>query len=72
LAPSSEKPRAGPVTITKHGREELVLMSADHYEWLKAAQKRTHRTAEAARVVVDAVERSEMDPEHDRLNALMD
>ena len=26
-----------PVEITRHGRRELVLMSADHYDWLIAA-----------------------------------
>ncbi|WP_331461676.1 type II toxin-antitoxin system prevent-host-death family antitoxin [Vineibacter terrae] len=25
-----------PVEITRHGRRELVLMSADHYDWLVA------------------------------------
>jgi len=41
-----------PVEITRHGRRELVLMSADHYDWLVAAVRRTHRTADAASVVV--------------------
>jgi prevent-host-death family protein len=43
-----------PVEITRHGRRELVLMSADHYDWLMAAARRTHRTADAAAVVMDA------------------
>jgi prevent-host-death family protein len=51
--------RRGPVEITRHGRRELVLMSADHYDWLTS-----HRTADAASVVVDAVSHAEMDPEH--------
>jgi prevent-host-death family protein len=53
-----------PVDITRHGRREFVLMSADHYDWLAAAAKRMHRTVDAAAVVIDAVERAEMDPEH--------
>jgi prevent-host-death family protein len=60
-----------PVEITRHGRRELVLMSADHYDWLIAATRRTHRTADAASVVVDAVRRAEMDPEHAALDDLM-
>lgn len=40
--------RREPVEITRHGRRELVLMSADHYDWLVAAARRSHRTAEAA------------------------
>ena len=42
-----------PVEITRHGRRALVLMSADHYDWLSAAAQRTHRTEEAADVVID-------------------
>jgi len=57
-----------PVEITRHGRRELVLMSADHYDWLVAAARRTHLTTDAADVVVDAVRRAEMDPEHARLD----
>lgn len=49
-----------PLEITRHGRRELVLMSAEHYDWLTAAAKRTHSTADAAQVVIDAVERAEI------------
>ena len=60
-----------PVEITRHGRREFVLMSADHYDWLKAAAQRTHRTADASNVVIAAVERVEMDPEHAHLDDLL-
>jgi prevent-host-death family protein len=63
--------RREPVQVTRHGRRELVLMSADHYDWLVAAARRTHRTTEAAAVVVDAVRRAEMDPEHTPLDDLL-
>jgi prevent-host-death family protein len=53
--------RREPVEITRHGRRELVLMSADHYDWLLASARRTFRTDEAAPVVIDAVRRAEMD-----------
>lgn len=61
-----------PVEITRHGRREFVLMSAEHYDWLKAAAQRTHRTADAAAVVVEAVARAEMDAEHAALDDLLD
>ena len=60
-----------PVEITRHGRRELVLMSADHYDWLVAAARRTHRTIEAAEVVADAVRRAAMDPDHTGLDDLL-
>ena len=63
--------RREPVEITRHGRRELVLMSADHYDWLIAAARRKARTAEAADVVIDAVRHAEMDPEHARLDDLL-
>ena len=61
-----------PVEITRHGRREFVLMSAEHYDWLKAAAQRTHRTVDAADLVVEAVERAEMDHEHDDLDDLLE
>lgn len=60
-----------PVEITRHGRREYVLMSAEQYDWLKAAAQRTHRTIDAAEVALAAVERAEMDAEHAPLNDLL-
>jgi len=60
-----------PVEITRHGRREFVLMSAEQYDWLVAAAKRSHRTSEAASVVIDAVERADMDAEHAPLDDLL-
>ena len=63
--------RREPVEITRHGRREFVLMSADQYDWLRASAQRNHRTDAAADVVVDAVERAEMDAEHKPLDDLL-
>ena len=60
-----------PVEITRHGRRELVLMSAEHYDWLVAAARRTGRTADAPAMVADAVRRAEMDRRHAHLDRLM-
>ena len=60
-----------PVEITRHGRREFVLMSAERYDWLTAAAKRTHRTSDATSVITDAVERAEMDPEYASLDDLL-
>jgi hypothetical protein len=46
-------------------------MSADHYDWLVAAARRTHRTTKAMTVVKNAVWRAEMDPEHAELDTLL-
>lgn len=50
-----------PMEIIRHGRCVRVLMPADHYDWLRSTAQRRHRTAEAVDVVIDAVERAEMD-----------
>jgi prevent-host-death family protein len=60
-----------PVEITRHGRREFVLMSADHYDWLVAAAKRTHLTSESPDVVLKAIERAEMEPRHAALDELL-
>jgi len=61
-----------PVEITRHGRRELVLMSADHYDWMLAAAKRSHRTADVSSVVLEAVRRAEMDSEQALPDDLME
>ena len=63
--------RREPVEITRHGRREFVLMSAEQYDWLRAAAQRSHLTDAAADVVIDAVERAEMDAEHKPLDDLL-
>jgi prevent-host-death family protein len=66
------KAQKEPVEITRHGRRELVLMSADHYDWLTAAARRVHRTDEATAIVVEAVERTEMDSSLKHLDELLE
>lgn len=38
----SEKAQREPVTITKHGRDSLVLLSSEAYERLKSLDTRKH------------------------------
>jgi prevent-host-death family protein len=65
------KAQREPVEITRHGRRDLVLMSAEHYDWLTATARRTYRTEDATSVVIEAVRRAEMDPEMAHLDELM-
>jgi hypothetical protein len=46
-------------------------MSAGHYDWLTAAARRSYQTVDATEVVIDAVDRAEMDPEHGALDELL-
>lgn len=63
--------RHEPVEITSDGQRNLVLMSAEHYDWMTAAARRTHRTEDLPDVIVKAVEMAEMDPEHSDLDRLL-
>ncbi len=60
-----------PVEITRHGRRDLVLMSAEYFDWLRAAAQRTHVTADAPAFLSDVVERAEMSVEHAHLDHLL-
>jgi PHD/YefM family antitoxin component YafN of YafNO toxin-antitoxin module len=61
-----------PVSITKHGREHLVLLSAVEYARLIRRDRRVWRTSEAPSDVVEAVRTARMDQRHDHLNELLD
>ena len=56
-----QRAKKEPVEIACLGRRELVLMSADHYDWLVAAARRSARTIDAAPIVIDAVRRAKVD-----------
>lgn len=60
-----------PVEIAREGRSDLILMSAEHYDWLRAAAQRTHRTSNAMSTVIEAVENAAMTDEHKHLNDLL-
>ena len=63
--------RSEPVEITRHARREWVLLSAEHYDWMRAAAHRAFATKDAVPVVIDAVRLAEMDPEHAHLDDLL-
>jgi len=56
---------------TQRGRGDLMLMSAEQYDWLQASAQRSHRTDATADVVIDAVEHAEMDVKHKPLDELL-
>ena len=63
--------RREPVEITRRGRRAFVLMSAEHYDWIRAASRRAHRTSHTTAAVINTVERAVMDPEHAALDELL-
>ena len=64
----ADKALTEPVTITKNGRDRLVLVSADEYARLKRRDRRAILPEELTEEEIAAIVASEMDPRHNHLN----
>jgi prevent-host-death family protein len=67
----ADKALVEPVTITKYGREHLVLLSAEEYRRLKQRDRRAWATSEAPAEIVQAVADAKMDDRHAHLDDLV-
>lgn len=65
----SDKAINQPVAITKHGRDHLVLLSAEEYTRLLKRDRRVFRTEDLTEEDLARFEGVRMDPRHDHLNA---
>ena len=65
----SDKARHEPVVITKHGRDSLVVMSADEWERLRRRDRRVGLTTELAPEWVSATRSSKVSSEYAHLDA---
>ncbi len=63
--------RQEPLEITRHGRRHLVVMTAEQYDWMRAAMQRSFRTVDAPEFVIEAVRRAKVHPRHRHLDKLM-
>lgn len=59
------------IEITRDGRRTFVLMSAEHYGWIRAASRRARRTSHTTTIVINAVQRAKMDPGFAALDELL-
>lgn len=64
----ADKALMEPVTITKNGRDRLVLVSVDEYERLKRRDRRAILPEELMEEEIAAIAATEMDSRHDHLN----
>ncbi len=64
----ADKALTEPVTITKNGRDRLVLVSADEYARLKRRDRRAILPEELMEEEITAIAAAEMDPQHEHLN----
>ena len=61
-----------PVTITKQGRDHLVVMAAEEYQRLRRRDRRVHVIEDMPQEWIDAVAAAKMDPKNDHLNSLLE
>jgi len=58
-----------PVSITRNGRERLVVLSIDEYQRLKRRDRAVFKTEDLTPEEVEAITQTGMDSRHDHLNA---
>ena len=64
----ADKALTEPVTITKNGRDRLVLVSADEYERLRRRDRRAFRTENLSEADIAMVAKAEVPPGHAHLD----
>lgn len=60
-----------PVTITKQGREHLVILAADEYKRLKRRDRNVYAAGDLPDEWLEAVKKAKMDPRHKHLDDLL-
>ncbi len=68
----SDKALSEPVTITRNGRDRLVLLSAEEFERISRYAPRARRIEELTDEELAMIDQSRVAAEHDHLNALLD
>lgn len=58
-----------PLSITRNGRERLVVLAVEEYERLKRRDRGVFRTEELSDAELQAITEGGMDPRHYHLNA---
>ncbi|MBI1867879.1 MAG: type II toxin-antitoxin system Phd/YefM family antitoxin [Methylocystis sp.] len=65
----ADRALAEPVTITKNGRDRLVVMSADEYNRLKRRDRRVVRSEDLTDQEIELIAKAEVPAEYGRLDA---
>ncbi|HJU20153.1 MAG TPA: type II toxin-antitoxin system prevent-host-death family antitoxin [Stellaceae bacterium] len=64
----ADKALTEPITITKNGRDRLVLVSAEEYERLRRRDRRAFRAEELSEADVSLIAEAEVPPEYAHLD----
>ena len=65
----SDRALREPITITKQGRDHLVVISAEEYARMKRRDRKVHASGELPDDLLAALERSTVDARHEHLDA---
>jgi hypothetical protein len=57
------------LSITRNGRDRIVVLSAEEYQRLKRRDRAVFRTEDLTDAELQALTEGGMDPRHDHLNA---
>ena len=58
-----------PVSVTRDGREQLIVLAIEEYQRLKRRDRQVIRAGDMSDAGLAAIAATEMDPRHDHLNA---
>jgi prevent-host-death family protein len=61
-----------PLSITRNGRDRLVVLSVDEYHRLKRRERVVFKTEDLSEAEIQAITQGSMDVRHDHLNAELD
>ena len=68
----SDQALTEPVTITRNGRDRLVLMSAAEFENIRRYVPRSRLAEEFSDAELEMIAKAKVPPEYEHLNALLD
>lgn len=58
-----------PLSITRNGRERLVVLAVEEYQRLKRRDRVVRKTEDLSAAELEAIASTEMDPRHNHLDA---
>lgn len=67
----ADKALQEPVTITRNGRDRLVLISSEEYHRMRASYRRARRADELADEEIDLISKAEVPAEYAYLDELL-
>jgi PHD/YefM family antitoxin component YafN of YafNO toxin-antitoxin module len=58
-----------PLSITRNGRDRLVVLAVEEYQRLKRRDRVVRLTEDLSEAEIEAIAKTEMDPRHNHLDA---